>query len=88
MIAVEPVVWTMCIVAALAWWAGAAFARRQDRSDLTIRVRSVLNTDPRFPLNMEQATRELRTLLAIDGHRLPKHVRDAANVWLAERESP
>jgi hypothetical protein len=86
-IAVEPVVWIVCIVAALAWWAGAAFARRQDRSDLTDKVWSALNTDTRFPLNVEQATRELRTLLAIDGHRLPKHVRDAANVWLAERES-
>ncbi len=67
--------------------AGLLFSQREMRSDLVCKVRDLLNTDTKYPLNVENAARELRTLLALDGHRLPKHVRDAVSVWLAERES-
>lgn len=81
------VIWTVFFVC-IGFIAGFAHALRMTKSDLVERVRGLLNTDMRFPLGAEEATRELRTLLAIDGHRLPKRVRDAASVWLAERETP
>lgn len=72
----------------LGFAAGLLFSQREMRSGLVCKVRDLLNTDTKYPLNVENAARELRTVLALDGHRLPKHVRDAVSVWLAERESP
>lgn len=80
------VIWSV-FFAAIGFFAGLLFAQREHRSDLVIKVRDLLNTDTRYTLNVESAVRELRTLVAVDGHRLPKHVRDAAHVWLAEREA-
>lgn len=72
---------------AIGVWLGASVAFRSMSNVLVRRVRDLLNTDTKYPLNVESAVRELRTLVAVDGHRLPKHVRDAAHVWLAEREA-
>lgn len=57
-----------------------AFRRWVDRPELVERVRELM-----IRSDHSSAAREMRTLLDIDGHRLPKHVRDAATVWLSEQ---
>jgi hypothetical protein len=86
-IAVVALVFWALLFGTIGFFAGLLFSQRELRSDLVTKVRDILDTDTKFALDTKKAVRDMRTLLALDGHRLPKHVRDAANVWLAEREA-
>jgi hypothetical protein len=64
-----------CAVVGYAVWA-------MRRALLVSRVRHVMSSE----VPAAKAVKRMRVLLALDGHRMPKHVREAAIVWLAERE--
>ena len=72
------------LVLAAALW--MALDRWERERKLTEKVRDLISTDTRYRLETDDAARELRALVALDGHRMPKHARDAANVWLAEHD--
>lgn len=61
---------TVLFIALVAW----VIVRAVVRSELREKAERFMN---------KESAREARTLLAIHGHRLDKHTRDALTVWLA-----